>query len=65
VRASLEEIYTELVKDDFFIGLSNFATRFINIFADVIKGMGEFKGILLLISSIVLDKYSKEIPNAI
>lgn len=65
VRASLEEIYTELVKDDFFIGLADTANGFINILANVIRGMGEFKGILLLISSIVLDKYSKEMPNFI
>ena len=62
VRAVLEEIYTQLLNDKFFITLLNGAEKTLNIISNVIDGLGGIKGMLLLIGSIVLNKYAKEMP---
>lgn len=62
VRAALEQVYDQLINDKFFIGLFNGAEKAVEAISDVIDGLGGLKGILLLIGSIVLNKYAKEMP---
>ena len=64
-KAALEEIYTILLDDSFFIKLTN-------TFADLTSGIGEFlksfggvKSILLTIANIFLMNFANKIPQAI
>ena len=63
VQASLEKIYTTIIDDKAFIGLTDTLAGTINVIGNVIEGLGGVKGILLLISSIVMNTYAKEIPK--
>jgi hypothetical protein len=61
VKASLEAVYSALLKDDFFIDLNN-------LFADLIDGvkifidsLGGVKGVLLTIGGLVTNIFSKQI----
>ena len=65
VRASLEEVYAKLADADFFVDMSNVASGLINIISDVIDGLGGVPGILLLISSIFMKNFAKEIPSTL
>ena len=65
VRASLEEIYTYLVDDNFFIGLSNGITKVLSGISGLIQGLGGFKGVLASIGSLFLSIYAKEMPSAL
>ena len=62
VTAALENIYSELVNDKFFIKLSNFATGVIDVLHGVIEGFGGLKGMLLSVSAIFMAHYAKEMP---
>ena len=63
VTAALETIYKQLLNDDFFIDMLNGAEKFLGIISNVIDGLGGVKGILLLISSIFMQYYAKEMPR--
>lgn len=62
VKAAAQEIYSSLLDDEFFIGVSNTFAKILNGVNDVIQGMGGVKGILLLIGSLFMKNFSKEIP---
>lgn len=62
VRAAAEEIYSQLVNDDAFIDILNGFEKFLNLISNVIDGLGGLKGILLLIGSIFMQQYAKEMP---
>lgn len=62
VRAAAEEIYSQLVNDDAFIYILNGFEKFLNLISNVIDGLGGLKGILLLIGSIFMQQYAKEMP---
>lgn len=49
VKASAESLYSALIDDDFFIGLTNGASEFIDIIKSVIDAMGGIKGFLPLL----------------
>lgn len=62
VKASAEEIYHALLDDKFFISLTNGFSKFLNGINAVMESLGGLKGILGMISQIVLLKYAKELP---
>jgi hypothetical protein len=62
VRAAAEEIYSQLVNDDAFIDILNGFEKFLNFISNIIDGLGGLKGILLLIGSIFMQQYAKEMP---
>lgn len=63
VRASLEDIYTTIIDDKAFIGLTDTLAGVVNVIGNVIEGLGGVKGLLLLIGSIVMNTYAKELPT--
>ena len=63
VTAALETIYKQLLNDNFFIDMLNGAEKFLGIISNVIDGLGGVKGILLLIGSIFMQYYAKEMPR--
>ena len=65
VRAAAQAIYSTLIDDKFFITALNGFEKFLTGINSVINGLGGLKGILLLISSIFMQYYAKEIPNTI
>lgn len=62
VKASLENIYQELINDKAFVGMLNTFEKILTFIGQIIDGLGGLKGVLMVIGSIILDKYSKEIP---
>ncbi len=63
VKASAEEIYNALLDDKFFISLTNGFSKFLNGVNSLMESLGGLKGILGMISQIVLLKYAKELPT--
>ena len=63
VKASLEDIYKDLIDDKFFISFSNGLASMIDGIGGLIKGFGGVKGILLLISEIFMRSYAKKMPE--
>ena len=65
VTAAAEEIYSQLLNDDFFIDLNNVFAGFLGIISDAIDGLGGLKGVLLGISTLVTKVFGKEIAASI
>lgn len=65
VEAAAEGIYKSLLNDEFFIDITNIFGGFISGIEDVIQGIGGLKNILLIVGSIFLKQYAKEIPDAL
>jgi hypothetical protein len=65
VTAAAEEIYSQLINDDFFIDLNNVFAGFLGIISDAIDGLGGLKGVLLGIGSIVTKVFGKEIISTL
>lgn len=65
VQASLEEVYNQLLNDDFFIGFTNAIAQVIHGVSAFIDGLGGVKGVLLMIGQIMLQIYQKDITNAL
>ena len=61
VTAAAEEIYSQLINDDFFIDLNDFFAGFLGVISDAIDGLGGLKGVLLGIGSLVTKIFGKEI----
>ena len=59
VTASLQDIYDSLLDDKFFIGLTNAIAVITDGIGNFIDGLGGAKGVLLLISGILLQTFSK------
>lgn len=64
VKASLEELYTTLIDDKFFIGLTDTLGKVINLVTTLAKGMGGVSGILMFIANILMTKFAPQITNA-
>ena len=62
VKAALEEFYNSILDDKFFITILNGLEKVLIGVKSVVNGLGGLKGVLLLIGSIVLEKYAKEMP---
>ena len=65
VRAAWEEIYQTILKDNFFIDLTNNAADFLGFVNKIIDSLGGVKGILTTIGSIVGLLFAKNVPKMI
>ena len=65
VKAAAQEIYGDLLDDDFFIAFLNGFEKVLSGIGDVIDGVGGLKGVLLIVGSIFMRQYAKEIPQAL
>ena len=64
-KAALEEIYTTLLDDTFFIKLTNAFADLTSGIGEFIKGFGGVKSIILSISSLLLMAFSNKVPGAL
>ena len=65
VQAALQDVYGQLLDDKFFIGLLNFTEKIVNTISNVIEGLGGIKGLLMLIGTIFMNSYAKEMPRVL
>ena len=65
VKASLEAIYKELVPDNTFIGLLDGLASVLEMVEAVVKSFGGLEGILLMISSVLLTKFTPAIGQSL
>ena len=65
VSAAAQEIYNDLLDDEFFIKMLNGFEGLLSGIGDVINGVGGLKGVLLIVGSIFMKQYAKEIPRAL
>lgn len=65
VKAAAQDIYDSLIDDKFFITLTNGLAHIVEAIGDIIDGMGGMKGIILMVSSLLLSRFSKEIPTVL
>ena len=63
VTASLEGIYEKLLDDKFFIKAMNGFSSFLDSIGAVIDGLGGLKGILISVSSILMQMYAGKIAQ--
>ena len=63
--AAAEEIYSQLLDDDFFIKLTNGFAGFLEGVSDVIDAFGGLKGVLLTIGTIILTVFKNQAAEAI
>jgi TP901 family phage tail tape measure protein len=57
VKASMQEIYSALIPEDFIINFTSATADVLDGVGDILRGMGGFKTILLMISSIALRQF--------
>ena len=65
VKAASEEIYGQLLNDDFFIDLNDALAKTLNLVSDFIKGIGGLKGVLLALGTIALGVFKNQIANGL
>lgn len=65
VKASLEELYTTLIDDKFFIGLTDTLSKVISLVTTLAKGMGGVSGILMFVTNILMTKFAPQITMAL
>ena len=65
VTAAAQEIYTQLLDDDFFIDLLNSLEKIINTISNVIDAFGGLKGLIPLIGSLMLKAFGSDLANSI
>lgn len=65
VQAALEDIYTKLINDEFFIDMSNGFEKILEGVSGFIDGLGGVKGMLLLISSIFMRNFADKMPQVL
>ena len=65
VTAAAEEIYNQLLNDEFFIDLNNGFAGFLNIISDTIDALGGLPGVLTVASSIMFRMFGKDMAKAI
>ena len=65
VKASLEAIYKELVPDNTFIGLLDGLASVLEMVEAVVKSFGGLEGIVLMISSVLLTKFTPAIGQSL
>ena len=62
VKAAAQEIYDQLLNDEAFINILKGFETFLGFISNIIDGLGGLKGVLLLIGSIFMQQYAKEMP---
>ena len=65
VTAAAEEIYNQLLNDEFFIDLNNGFAGFLNIVSNTIDTLGGLPGVLTVASSIMFKMFGKDMAQAI
>lgn len=65
VTAAAEEIYNQLLNDEFFIDLNNGFAGFLNILSNTIDSLGGLPGVLLVASSLMMKLFGKDMATAI
>ena len=65
VKASLEELYTTLIDDKFFIGLTDTLSKVISLVTTLARGMGGVSGILMFVANILMTKFAPQITMAL
>lgn len=65
LRASWEAIYSDIIEDDFFIELTDSATKFLDVLDKVFDNMGGLKGLLTQLLPIVTTIFNKQITNGL
>jgi len=64
VRASMETIYSSLLKDDFFIKFNNDLADILKSVNGLIKGFGGLKGVIATVGTVLLQSFNKQIINS-
>lgn len=62
-KAALEGFYTTLLNDDAFIAITNGFANLINFVKEFSDSLGGLKGILIIISSLLMKTFSAELGN--
>ena len=65
VRAAAEDIYDSLLKDDFFIKLTDGFAGFLNIIGDTIDGIGGMKGAIALLGVVITRVFAQDMSAAL
>lgn len=65
VKAALEDIWGKVIDDDFFIGLNNFLADFLGVISEVIDSLGGMKGVLLMLSTLMMNVFGKSMAAGI
>lgn len=65
VRAAAEEIYHQLLNDDFFIELNNGFAKFLGIVSNTIDTLGGLPGVLTVATSLMFKLFGKDMTSAI
>ena len=65
VKAALEEIWGKVIDDDFFIDLNNFLADFLGVISEVIDSLGGMKGVLLMLSTLMMNVFGKSMAAGI
>jgi TP901 family phage tail tape measure protein len=65
VTAALEEIYNQLLDDDFFIGITDGFAGFLNIVSNTIDSLGGLSGVLTVASSVMFKMFGKDMATMI
>lgn len=65
VKAAMEDIWNKVIDDDFFIELNNGLADFIGLISRTIDSLGGMKGVLLLISTALMNAFGKSMSASI
>lgn len=65
VRAAAQSIYSELIDEDFFIGVDNAIEKLLTGVNGFVKGLGGIKGIVSLVGGFISQQLAKEAPAAL
>lgn len=65
LKAALQEIYTQLLDDNFFIGLTNAFTKVVESISNIIDALGGLKGIIPLISGMLFKMFGPDLTTSI
>ena len=65
VTAAAQEIYSQLINDEFFVDLNDFFAGFLGTVSNVIKHLGGLKGVLAGVGALITTVFSKEMASGI
>lgn len=65
VKAAAQEIYGELLNDDFFIDVLDGFEKFLSAIGGLIEGLGGVQGVLLTIGTIITNVYKKDLAQGL
>ena len=65
VRAAAENIYQNLIDDEFFIDLLNGFEKVLDGIGGLVEGFGGMKGVISLVGSLFLSYYAQKMPDAL